>query len=293
MNRLLYFILLLAAPALLNSCSSKIFGGKKANNKAGQKVISGSDTVQKLSIDPVAPVGTGVPVPTAGNAALMNEVAPIWSRRMAFHTFSGKAKVGFEGPNNSVDFSANFRILKDSVIWAHISALGGIVSVARILITPDSFFLINYQQKEITRLHLRDAGKILPVAVKFTQLQSLFTGDPLSEGTLISASSDEASWSLQTDDQTFEQEVTYRKSDSCLTAGHLRAKAANGTQALTNYFNYILVDSRKLSSNRTVKIQNGLDNYSLDMDIVNPEFDHEVSFPFTVPKNYSEKKYGQ
>jgi hypothetical protein len=296
MNRLFNLVLIIVVPFMLASCNSRIFGGKKSKQTkspaTGQSAKVPEQTAQSgvVGITPI-PVTTEVPVATPGKAALISGLTPLWTKRMDYRTFTGKAKISYEGPGNSADFSANFRIAKDSLVWAHISALGGIVSVARILVTQDSFFMVNYQQKEITRLAIEDAGRILPVAVKFRQLQNLFTGEPLAEGNIVGADEKDSLWALQIEDSSFTQTVSYAKNDSTLISGSLGTRKPNGPQALSNYFRYELTGGKKVSTNRTIHIQNGVKNYLLEMEIVSPEFDKALEFPFTVPKNYTLKNY--
>lgn len=284
MNRLTAIVLLVVMPVLFSSCSSKLFGGKKNKKKSGAQAVT--DTVKTTP----APVVTGAPVATAPAAnKLVTELTPLWNKRMQYRTFSGKAKVNFDGPDGNVGFSANFRIAKDSLIWAHISAVGGLYSVARILVTRDSFFMVNYDQKQVTFIPLADAAKILPVAVGFKQLQSLFLGEPLADGVITSAEAKDSAWSLRTEDDTYMQQVTYLKADSTMVFGHLQTRKPNGPQAMVDYNNYEAIGSRKLSTNRIVHIQNGVNNYTLDMDFVNPEFDKELEYPFSMPKNFAVK----
>ncbi len=289
MNRLIYCILIVMVPCLLSSCNSKLFGGKKNKKKAESSVAQGTDTTKVAVVPEPKATVTNVPVPTPGSALLIAELAPLWNKRLQYKTFSGKAKIGLEGPDLSHDLVANFRIAKDSVIWVHVSALGGIVSVARIYITQDSFFMLNYQAKEVTRLSLADVARILPVQVRFNQLQNLFSGDPMAEGTITTAEVKDQAWSLSTEDSSYMQQVTYQKADSTLILGYLKTRDPNGPTALIDYHNYEMAGSRRISTNRIVHIQNGLKNYTLDMNIIGPEFDKELEFPFSIPGNYTLK----
>jgi hypothetical protein len=282
-NKPALVILLVLALSLFSSCTSKLLGGKKKKKDATTTRMA--NTIAPQPGLPVAE-GTGIPVATNGNASAIAALTPLWTRRLNYKTLSGKAKIGLEGPDLSHELTANYRIAKDSVIWVHVTALGGIVSVARIFVTPDSFFMLNYQQKEATKLALKDVGKILPVPVKFQQLQSLFTGDPLADGTITAAESKDSSWSLRVEDPTFLQSVTYAKKDSTLAMSTLETHDPNGPRALVNYNLYELVSNRLLSTSRTVHIQNGVKAYTVEMDLANPEFDKELEFPFSIPGNY-------
>lgn len=283
MNKPASVILLAVSISLFSSCSSALFGGKKKKKEATPAKTVNTNAPQPGGPSPEV---TRVPVATPGNALMIAELMPLWTHRLHYKTLSGKAKIGLEGPDLSHELTANYRIAKDSVIWVHVTALGGIVSVARIFVTPDSFFMLNYQQKEVTKLALKDVGRILPVPVKFQQLQSLFTGDPLADGTITDAETKDSSWSLRVEDPTYLQSVTYAKKDSTLALSSLETHDPNGPRALINYNLYERIDNRRLSTNRTVHIQNGIKAYTIEMDLTNPEFDKALEYPFSIPGNY-------
>ncbi len=286
MNKPVRCTALLLLPFLLSSCSSKLFSGKKSKKKVGT-------TVAKT--DSVHVIGTMAPVPTvatneAPKAKLIAAVTPLWKARMQYRTFTGKAKVDLEGPNGSVGFSANFRIAKDSLVWVHVSALGGLYPVARILVTRDSFFMLNYDQKVATVLPVSDAAKVLPVAVRFAQLQGLFTGEPLADGNISGVEDRDSLWALEVQDASFVQHVTFRKADSALVYTHLQMQQPNSPTAMLNYSNHELVDGRRVSKYRTVRVQKDASSYLVDMDLVNLEFNKQLEFPFSIPKNFTVKK---
>ena len=70
---------------------------------------------------------------------------------MDFNTLAlkGKADLDINGEQNNVNM--NIRIQKDKKIWVIITAAGGIVEVARAMITPDSLLLLNKLQKTYTK----------------------------------------------------------------------------------------------------------------------------------------------
>jgi hypothetical protein len=288
MNKITYAALLVFVPVLISSCDSKLFGGKK--KKKGKTELAANQLIDTsvTSKPPVVTI-TNVPVPTPGNDALISQLAPLWNTRIQYQTLSGKVKIGLEGPDLSHDLDANFRIAKDSIVWVHVRALGGLVSVARIFVTRDSFFMMNYQAKEFTRLSLADVSKILPVTVKFNQLQNLFAGDPLAEGTVTQAEVKDSSWSLHTEDSSFLQQITYQKADSTMSLGFLQTHDPASPTAMIDYHNYEAMAGRRISTNRVVRVQNGMKTYTLDMSFMNLEFDKVLEYPFNVPANYTIK----
>ena len=289
MNRSLLFCLLFILPFSLSSCSSKLFGGKKKKKKEATAVAM-ADTVQP----PVPPVVAAPPVVARDNAELtaakmlIDQLAPLWQSRLSYKTFTGKAKINFDGPDGEKDFTANFRIRKDSVIWVHVTALG-FISAARILVTRDSFFLLNFLQKEATRISLKDAAKVLPVTVDFTQLQNLVVGEPLSNGTVTDAAMLPAAFTLTVQDTAYLQHITYSRADSAISTAQLTTIKPNGPVAVIDYSRYSRVSNRRIAANRVVHLRNGDKNYTIDMDFSSTEFDKELEYPFAIPKNYTLK----
>jgi len=231
---------------------------------------------------------TPAPDTSGAKQTLVDELTPIWKKKISFNTFSGKAKVHFESPDDKQEFTANFRVRKDSVIWINVTALGGI-SVARILITPDSFFLVVHIKREVKRIALKDAVKILPTKVDFASLQHLILGEPLRDGNITDVAGFGGSWSLQVEDSSYIQRVTYNKSDTTIRTSQLRTRNPRGPQTMSEFGSYETIGDRKVSTERVINIQNGEDIYMLDMNFSKVDFDEPLEYPFSIPSSYKEK----
>ena len=230
-----------------------------------------------------------VPDTTGAVKKLVDELTPIWKKRTEYRTFSGKAKVHFEGPDDKQEFSANFHVRKDSIIWINVTAFGGLPA-ALIFITRDSFFLVIPLKKEYKKVVLADVAKILPTKVDFTSLQNLIVGDPLRDGTIQDATSFGGSWSIQVSDSSYLQRITYNKADTTIRTAQLRTRDLNGPQAMSEYGSYEMIDGRRVSTQRVLNIQDGDDIYMLDLNFSKEEFDTPLEYPFSIPSSYSEKK---
>jgi len=286
MNRITLAIIFVILSACLSSCSfHRLAAGKKAKSYD----LSASDTSHLRAILPQPDTTAAVIAPDTSGIVkqLIQQLTPLWETRIDYKTFSGKAKVHFTGPNDDKEFTAHFRVRKDSVIWVNVTY--DAIPVARLFITRDSFFLLNTLQKEVTRIPLSQAAKVLPTKVDFTSLQNLITGEPLQKGTITNATSFGGSWSIQAEDSSYIQRITFNKADSTIRTGQLRTRDPKGPQAMTAYGNYEIIDNRKISTSRTLNIQNGNDVYSLDMNFTKANFDEQLDFPFSIPRNYSVK----
>jgi len=117
---------------------------------------------------------TGTPKMDA-SAAILDSVK---AHSFQFEWFSGKAKVEVTAGTDKTDFTANFRIKKDSAIWISASpALG--IEVGRMLMTKDSIRVINrLDKKHYTKGYdFFKAYTTLPV--DFYVIQNLIVGNML------------------------------------------------------------------------------------------------------------------
>lgn len=296
MNRILSVLTLFTLSACLSSCSIlKFRSGKKEKTIAIADTTTIKSDTTSLAHTPAIIADTSIavatppttvtpPVPPVPNP-MIEQLAPLWKNRLQYQTFSGKAKARFEAADgNGNDFTANFRIRKDSVIWINISALGGLFS-ARIFVTPDSFFMTIPVKREAHRIALKDAAKILPARVDFFTLQNLVLGEPLRDGAITDAAMSQDTLFIKVEDTAYVQTVLYSSADSAMRRDQLIHR--NGApQATADYRDYESANNRKISKGRTLSITNGGETYRLYLDFTNFTFDEPLEYPFSIPKNY-------
>lgn len=278
MNKCLAVAALMIVMCYLPSCSS--------SKKAAQKSKTADTTAAKKTIDSTATSNKTGGI-TAEKKLLIDSLMPIWNKDIDFKTFAGKARMHYEAGDQKQDFTANIRIQKDKVIWVSATALGGIVQVARIYITPDSFKMINYLDKSVTVMTLKAAEALLPTPMDYSILQNIIVGNVLSKSNKITdVISIAGGWSLQAENPDHIQQVTYNKSDSTIRSEQFRDRKPGGPQATIQYANYVLVDNRFFSFSRAINMSNAGQQYFLDMNYLSMDFDRVIDFPFTIPKNY-------
>lgn len=228
------------------------------------------------------------PKELSANERLIADLQPLWDKQLDFDTFKGKAKMHYEGGGQKQDFTANFRVQHDSVIWIHITAGMGIVNVARILITQDSLQMINYLQKEVTQMHISEAQKLIPVAADYSTIENLIMGEVLNKSGRITAAQIGADqYSLNVTDDEMRQQVRYNKQDSTMKSLQmLSVVGKSGVAGMIQYKDYETIASKKFSNDRVININNNKQLHYLTMNFNNASFDELLNFPFTVPSSY-------
>lgn len=219
---------------------------------------------------------------------LMNESLPLWNRSMSYTTFSGKAKMHYEGMGQKYDFTTNFRVYKDSVIWASVSALGGMVNVARAMVTQDSIFALYILEKKAYVMAIEETDKLLPASVDYGILQNFIIGEALSKsGNLVDVLEFGNLLNLQVMDNDIIQQVYYNKMDSTMSSLQMIANKGKGSLAGIIQFNdYEQVDSRKFAKDRIINLNSNGMRYYMTMNFNSVSFDEELSFPFSIPRSY-------
>lgn len=230
-------------------------------------------------------------VRTPDKQALIDMLVPLWKKHATYSTFKGKAKMHYEGGGQKQDFTANIRMAKDSVIWIHITAGMGLVNVARVYITPDSFQLVNYLERTGIKMPITEAEELLPAAVDFDLLQHFIMGEALTEPVqkVTNATDVEDAWMLDIYGVEASQKVALNKADSTIRSQQVLS-STGGFAGLIRYGNYSLINSRKFATGRAINIQNKGELHYIEMNFNSASFDEEMSFPFNIPDSYTLNK---
>lgn len=225
------------------------------------------------------------PLDTAYVNLLMN------AKHMHYATYQCRAKMHFESEKEKQNFSINFRVRKDSVIWASITA-PIIGEVARAVITPDSVKAIERINKRSYLYSYLNLQKLINVQLDFNTLQDLIIGNAISKNGVVTEIKDLGLLSnifIKGTDYT--NQLTYTLADSSLKQIQLQtSRPTSSSSLLIAMSQYQWVDARFFPTMRQYHILDIKGAIQMEMDISKAEFDKEISFPFSVPKNYTEQE---
>lgn len=213
--------------------------------------------------------------------SLLTHVA---ANRLHYNTFSARALLTWDDGNTTQQFSGNFRIQKDSLIWLSLSMFG--FEGARAMLTPDTFRLLNKISNEYLVKHQNFIQNWLLLPLNFNMLQQLIAGEIISineKATL--AATEDSSYTIY-----FESEKLYEKiwlNPQNYTPRKILLKDKLLKQEMTITFDsYNSLREMPFSYKRSIDIVRNSDTMHLNMAITKAQTDEELKFPFEGTEKY-------
>lgn len=218
--------------------------------------------------------------------------------------FSGNLKVD----NKSQRFSGNFRIFKDSIIWVSIQKLN--IEGARILIRPDSVFLINRTEKTYSSASIDEVLMKYSANLNFEVLQALLTNNlyllPSEDSTLLYVKyrpcKDDSKYCLNSNTIWKNKMIVTGAGDTLpMQTNHTIkiipdifrpsevqfVETPYASNFLWQYLEQKNFDSQFFPSIIKIFSEMGTQNIEIEININRLSFREEQSYPFKISKKYS------
>jgi len=267
------FFILAGILALLASCRSTRPIQSAINKKDTTVTVSASTDSDMRKLDSLHRIRT--------------ILARIDSNRIRYRSFSAKINVdyrGFDGKN--YDVNANVRMLPDSIIWINVNAFMGIDAM-RLMITRDSVKLINKLDKVYTARSVGYLQEVTQLPLDLRTLQELIIGNPVFlDSNIISYSEGPELSSVLSLGSFFKNLLSLSEPGKELVRIKLDDVdvARNRTADLT-YSDYENKKGVPFSTKRRIVVTEKK-RLDIKLDFKQYEFNGDVSFPFSIPKNY-------
>ena len=268
MTRIIFIILSIA---LLTSCRST----RKIQNAIGKKdsliVINPADLKKNDTL-----------------RMIHSTLEKINANRINYTSFTAKLNVDYKGGDGkNYDVNANIRMYKDSAIWISANAILGIEAM-RVLITKDSVKLLNKLNKTYTARSVDYLQEVTALPLDLATVQDLIMGNPVFLDTnIVAYSKGDNVISLLSLGRWFKNLLTLTESD--LTLKHSKLDDADVTRNRTAELSYGDYENKKgfpFSTKRKISIAEK-NKLEIKLEFKQYDFNTEVSFPFSVPKNYT------
>jgi len=214
-----------------------------------------------------------------------NQVISHW---IHYTTFSAKLDVDYEdAEGKKFDVNAHIRMYKDSVIWVTITALLGIEGL-RAYITKDSVKILDKQNKIYTARSVSYLQEVTELPLSLSALQDLLIGNPVFlDPAIHSYSKTESTISLQGYGEFFKHLLTIGLDDKLVLSSKL--DDLDETRNRTCYLTYNEYENKKgipFSTKRTIHVAEKK-KLDIKLNFKQYDFNETLSFPFSIPKNYT------
>lgn len=211
----------------------------------------------------------------------------ILKNKIDFKTISAKINVDYvDADDKNYNVNANLRMYKDSAIWISITAIFGIEGL-RVYITKDSVKILDKQNKLYTGRsvsYLQDVAK-LPLTLSI--LQDLLIGNPVYlDSNIVSYSKFEDHLSLLSIGSLFRNLLTVSATTKLMERSKL--DDVDITRSRTCDLTYSDYENKNGINFATVRKITIAEKKKLDvrLEFKQYDFNSELTFPFSIPKNY-------
>jgi hypothetical protein len=274
-KQMIRFLVLALMIGAMASCRS---------TKKIQTAIGKRDTLVRVTV-PTATKPSAIKNDTL--QYIQNTLNKVASNKINYQTFTGKVNVDYRGSNGkSYNVNANVRIYKDSAIWISANAILGIEAM-RVLITKDSVKLLDKLNKTYTARSVSYLQDVTSLPLNLPILQDLIIGNPVFlDSNIVSYSTGNNIITMLSIGSFFKNLITLNESDKTLM--HSKLDDADITRSRTADLTYGDYEDKKgplFSTKRRIVVaeKNRLD---IKLDFKQYSFNDDVSFPFSIPKNY-------
>lgn len=265
--------------------SCKLFKGKTRHK--GDK-ISVADTMALAKTDTAGVDSVSVMVPPdAATIEAAHRTAEVWGHALDCSSMSAKAKMNYKGDGKDLDFTAHIRLKKDSVIWVSV-VLGGIIQVARAIITPDSFKAILNTERKAFVGPVSRVKEVLPEGLDFYTLQNLLLGNRILNTDSVLSVNDASPLRISFVRNVYTEQCVFPR-ETALLVQSLLTISDQSMRLQHDLSGYQVFADRQFSTQRKIQMTRPEQQVFVNIEFSQVEFNGELSFPFNVPKNYTLK----
>ena len=213
----------------------------------------------------------------------------IQDNHISFTTFSGKIDLDYEDADGKkYNVNAHIRMYKDSVIWLSVTGPLGIEGL-RAYITSDSVKLQDKQNKTYTTKSISFLQEASGLPLNLSTLQDLLLGNPVFLDSNITSYSIKGNMvSLQSEGTFFRNLFIIGEPDRLTQSSKLEDMDKQNTRSCyLTYSDYENKQDTRFATKRSINVVEKK-RLGIKMDFKQYTFNEKLSFPFTVPKNYTQ-----
>lgn len=208
----------------------------------------------------------------------------ITDQQPVYKTLSARAKIDWEDENGEQKFQATIRLKSDSLLWMSLGVAG--IEGARLLITPDSFRLMNKLTMVYTASDFNFLRNLILFPLNFKMLQQIIWGRKIliNENVSMAATEDSATV-LYFESNKLLEKLWVDTAHYTIQKILLKDKLFNQNMTITfGAYNYS--EAKPFSYQRNIVINRDSDVLKLSMEFTKINFNGNLAFPFEVSEKY-------
>lgn len=212
-------------------------------------------------------------------------LAKVNANQPAYKTANIRAKMTWADANGEQDFQANIRMVKDSLVWMSLSAMG--IEGARALLTPDSIRVINKLTNEYLVRDFSYVQSWLLLPVNFKMFQQIFTGQKLDIGdnAAKAISTEDSLPVLYTETDKLQEKIKVDLINYTVSKILLKDKLLKQDMSIT-FDGYKNEQGRVFAYQRDIQVNRDSATMQLKIDISKLRWDEDLTFPFEISDKY-------
>ena len=257
-----------------------LFVACRSSRAIGRAVGKKDSTVVAVKVPDTPKVDTQQRIQTT--------LAQLQNNHIAFNTFNAKVGIDYKGTDGKGhDVNANIKMYRDSAIWVSVNAILGIEAM-RLLVTRDSVKLLNKLEKTYAARGISFLQEATSLPLDLNTLQNLIIGNPVYvDSNIVRYSTGTGTVSLVSLGALFKNLLTLNETNKLILHSKLTDTDLfrNRTADLA-YDEYEINKGFPFSTKRQIVVSER-GRLEIKLDFKNYSFNEEVSFPFSVPKNYA------
>ena len=192
-----------------------------------------------------------------------------------------RMEVSFDG--QSFSFRGQIRSVADSAIWIRATILG--FEVGRVLMTPDTFQLIDRVNREYVKLPMDVVGDRYGLDIEFHQLQQLLLGSPSFDDVVVrDLKIENPKATIFGFLNTFQ--VIYQINENRLIDKYSLIDPEGRMLYAENSQYELVEDAGFFAFERMIKGTDGTDEFVLYCEFLDLEINNNPSLPFSIPNRY-------
>ncbi|GAB4092723.1 DUF4292 domain-containing protein [Flaviaesturariibacter terrae] len=203
-----------------------------------------------------------------------------------YNTFTAKINIDYkDATNKNQNLNVNVRIYRDSAIWISATGFMGIEGM-RALISKDSVKILNKLDKVYTARSMAYLQEVTDMPLDLGTMQDLIVGNPIFFDSVSTYARSSGTLTLLSVGTWFKHLLALNEGDLTVSRSKIDDldQALNRTADIT-YTDYQEKGGVQFATKRQI-ILSGAKKLSVKMDFRQYAFNEEVSFPFSIPKNY-------